>query len=310
MCLIAHRPVGKRGRGANIPTDVIDFNLKSNPHGFGIAWRDPELGLTYSKFGKDQGSQFRALLKSIDSNKKIEYVAHWRWATQGAICADMSHPFEYVDPAGERVLLFHNGVITIDSLPGESDTAAFVRKIASKMPPRWWHEPGLVELVSDYIDWSRLAIMTEGETVYVNGPREKWVPEGGMFYSTEPRGYTYWKDEEDWKDTKDTKEEDEMVWGWRGADRGGFDPDAEIDIHTIWAHMGHNVRVHSVDSDPRFQDEPWGGVACVECGMSGQFYIWSHKLYIDIQHYDLYENADGEVREVPVGPAKAIVLAS
>src|SRR5947207_14791060 len=128
MCLIIHRGVsGRRGRGANVPNDILDHNRTSNPDGFGIAWRDPKSGLTYQKFGPDDYAAFYGLLKAVDRDNSVEYVAHYRWATHGAKTQEQAHPFEYVDPEGNRVLVFHNGIISAMRKPGpQPDPRVFV----------------------------------------------------------------------------------------------------------------------------------------------------------------------------------------
>src|SRR6186713_2392545 len=107
MCLIAHRPP----RQGNLPNRVIEYNRRSNPDGFGIAWREGD-NLRFQKFAPDAVSAFETKLKELDRDQDIEYVAHWRKATHGPVCEEMSHPFTYDDPKDGQVLVFHNGIVS------------------------------------------------------------------------------------------------------------------------------------------------------------------------------------------------------
>jgi predicted glutamine amidotransferase len=187
MCLIAHRPV-KNGRGSNIPNEVISYNRRKNPDGFGIAWRQNGK-LQHQKFAPSDGHAFEKLLKSIDKQTHIEYVAHWRLATHGPKCEELSHPFSYNDPKAGEVLVFHNGIInSIKVDKGESDTSQFVKDILMKLEAEWWKKPHLKFLVEEAIGWSRLAIMNSRKVWHLNS--EDWKNKDGIWYSTEP-GPTY-----------------------------------------------------------------------------------------------------------------------
>ena len=186
MCLIAHRPV-KKGRGSNIPAEVISYNRRKNPDGFGIAWR--EFGkVHHAKFAPSDGDAFEKLLRTIDRRSHIEYVAHWRLATHGAKCEELSHPFPYEDPDLGEVLLFHNGIIDIDIEKGESDTSQFVKQVLSRLEGQWWRKPHLRFLVEGSIGWSRLAIMTKKKVIRIN--EDAWKLKNGIWYSTEPTAYS------------------------------------------------------------------------------------------------------------------------
>ena len=58
MCMIAHRFLSAKGKGQNIPNAVIETALVRHPDWFGVAWRDPEAGLLYEKFGPTQRGEF------------------------------------------------------------------------------------------------------------------------------------------------------------------------------------------------------------------------------------------------------------
>ena len=129
MCMIAHRPASAEHRGSNIPNTVIDTAIGRHPDGFGIAWREAG-ALRHEKFGPAESTEFRDALKKLDKDSTIEYTAHWRFATSGKPCRDLSHPFIYTDPIEGDVAVFHNGVIDIATGGShESDTSVFVRDV-------------------------------------------------------------------------------------------------------------------------------------------------------------------------------------
>jgi hypothetical protein len=256
MCLIAHRD----NIGANIPNEIINYNRSANPDGFGIAWRDAEVGLTYEKFGPEDFEAFRSLLKDVDQSP-VEYVAHWRKATHGPICADMSHPFSYMDRDDKQVLAFHNGIIQIPTDKSESDTAAFVRRILVQLEHRWWRNEGIMTLVEDYVGWSRLLFMTQKETVYVNP--QHWVRENGINYSTTPiyRPIVKPAKASTWKRVS---------------------PDV-LKPQSMWTHGGHPISpVSQVDSTD--DDDKFGSAICNECKTEGEYYVIEGRVYIDIDH--------------------------
>lgn len=213
MCLIVHRPAAKNGkRLAHLPDSVIESNRRRNSDGFGLGWREGST-LRFEKYGPKEFADFHALLKSLDKQNR-EYVAHFRMATMGSVNRDMAHPYPYEDPAGQPVLLFHNGVIDIKGNPGESDTYAFVKRVLQKLEPRWWSKDPLRFLVEGSIGWSRLLVMTVKETVHIN--KSDWKNEGGIWYSTYPMGQmpSYSSSGKDWKQGTE--------WVSLGDGKGGY----------------------------------------------------------------------------------------
>jgi hypothetical protein len=84
-----------------------------NPHGAGVAWVEPGADKVTWKKGLTAAEIF-AMQES--GELKLPYMLHFRWATQGEICAELTHPFPVgiqalfpaVEGAAER-LLIHNG---------------------------------------------------------------------------------------------------------------------------------------------------------------------------------------------------------
>jgi hypothetical protein len=281
MCLIIHR----EPRAGHVPNDIIDSNLKRNPDGFGIAWREPDGELKNVRFAPSESKVFRKLLKSIDQQGKIEYVAHFRLATHGPACFDLSHPFAYTDPEEGEVLVFHNGVIDMYTEPTESDTEVFVRDVLSKMPPRWWTVQHFRTLVELAIDWSKLLVMTKGETVRI--AEWRWSQHKGIWYSTAQYGIaaagnasgaavstsygTGWKA---WASVDD-KEEDAIACSVAAQVES-------VKLPEGWWHEGHWLARMSAEPDSIDPSSIYGTVWCDECMTSGDFYHIDGDVYFDI----------------------------
>jgi hypothetical protein len=251
MCLIAHRD----NPGAHIPNDVIDYNLRSNPDGFGLMWRSTE-GLQHVKYAPNQPQEFRAKLKELDKTN-VEYAAHWRKATHGAACYDLSHPFEYTDKGGNRMLMMHNGIINIKTKKDESDTLAYVRAVLSRLDYGWWKNKGISYLVEATIGWSRIILMSETTSVIIND--EDWRMVNGIYYSTTPLpAYA--------------------------ANKGLVPtPPPPAPKGLRWGHMGHTVEAVG-DAKDMDGDDAYGEVMCTVCKTSGEFYVIDGTLFIDVDH--------------------------
>jgi predicted glutamine amidotransferase len=144
MCIIMHRTAN----AGVIPTGFLEYNALRNPDGFGLAWRE-DGHIVAQKWGPDDMQEFMGVLSDLNETPDIDFVAHFRFATHGAKCAALSHPFMYEDPGtGEPVYVFHNGIIDIKPGEGESDTSEFVKSILARLPSHWWENPALCGLLS------------------------------------------------------------------------------------------------------------------------------------------------------------------
>lgn len=297
--MIAYRPVKPGKNGANIPHEVIDLAMIRHADGFGVAWRefgaDGAPHLKVEKFGPANRKQFRKALKRVDRSGS-EYVAHFRFATQGPRVQSLAHPYEYVDPNEGRVLVFHNGVIDIRAEKHESDTEVFVRDVLATLPSAWWRDPAMRFLVTAAIDWSKLVIMTATETINLHDSRGGW--DGGIWYSSEHKAYkltaaiygsaigtqtvivppksavasaqVLLPSTTDWEFEADTDE-------WEGTHRARYAPGL--------MHAGHKVsEIVVID---RSRDGDWaGGVTCDECQTVGDAYVIEGTVFMDLSHYD------------------------
>lgn len=317
MCMIAHRPLGRKGRGAHIPNEVITTALNRHPDGFGVAWRENGK-LLWERFGPSERLVFQEKLKSIDANRRIEYVAHFRMATHGPAVRELAHPFAYRDPKEGTVLLFHNGVINIATKPSESDTQVFARDVLQRLPSRWWANPALRYLVDEAIGYSKLVIMTARETVNLHHTRGD--EDGGLWYSSNHKATYTWSSsgkggttsyqnltDKDWKRLPngawvmgDNWDDDESWVNYRDA---GIRAAQES---CLTGASGANYGVSTGTTTPRYNDGLWlsenhilkplqdfdftidgtyeGAIICTVCQTAGDVYLVDKKAYVDISH--------------------------
>lgn len=301
MCLIIHR-VG----GSNVPNDVIEYNRKKNPDGFGLAWRE-DGKVNSVKFGPKDFDGFRAKLKELDRKTGIEYTAHFRMATHGPACEDLSHPFTYEDKKHGTIAVFHNGIIDIATdRRTESDTSTFVKQVLSKMGSGWWKNSAYRFLVEQAIGYSRLLIMTPTETIRLN--ESAWVKSGGIMYSTDPGGShsKYKPTGKGWSSgtgsyaspaTKAATTPSNIVKytppkEWLRAepksddscDYGYVEPDDDgIPVQT-WQHEGHTVESISSEVLSKGSEDVAVEAVCVQCNTLGEVYIIGGVTFIDVEH--------------------------
>lgn len=292
MCLIIHRV-----KGSNVPNDVLEYNRVKNDDGFGLAWRDDE-GLHHRKYGPESYDKFRKQLKRLDRQPKIEYTAHFRMATTGAPCRELSHPFEYTDPIHGKVLVFHNGVINIRAAKGESDTSQFVKDVLSKMEPGWWQHEHYRFLVEGAIGYSRMLIMTKDESVYLN--EQAWLEKSGIMYSTDPGGsHSKYTPSRSWsapsksstgsglyvpagsnKPMKVVKYEPKSD---DSCDYGTGFVDADDEVQT-WHHQGHLIESLSSERLSKGSEDIAVEAICVQCQTMGEVYVIGGTTFIDVPH--------------------------
>lgn len=311
MCLIIHR-VG----GSNVPNDVLDHNRKKNADGFGLAWREKGV-LHHKKWGPKDYEGFHKKFKELDRQPGIEYTAHFRMATHGPACKDLSHPFTYEDKKHGTIAVFHNGIIDIDTdRRTESDTSTFVKQVLSKMGSGWWKNPAYRFLVEQAIGYSRLLIMTPTETIRLN--EKAWSKVGGIMYSTDPGGShtTYKAKTSAWTPkgngayaspaTKAATGSGLYVPGtatggkvvpytppkqWTtpepksddSCDYGYIDANDDEDIQS-WMHEGHRIESLSEDRIGGKGEDISVEAVCVECGTIGEVYVIEGTTFIDVVH--------------------------
>jgi hypothetical protein len=292
MCLIAYRPKP----GAHIPNEVIEFNLRSNPDGFGLAWRDGDI-IRHVKYAPDEKAEFVRMLKEIDATD-MTYTAHWRKATHGPKSRDLAHPFEYTDKDGKTIILFHNGIIDIETNHDESDTSAFVDYVLKGLPYGWWKDASIKFLVEASIGWSRILLMTPDGEVILNA--SKWRADNGIAYSTDPKPVpVVVAPKTSWLPAKYQPSEYKPTWEspyYGGSGSKSFRPEEveeeEDDETTLtqtvkWYDKGHPVTpVTSIDSGSDLDADHYGVVKCDECCTDGEYFVIDGTLNIELDHFD------------------------
>lgn len=151
MCVIA-----THDDRARITHEEWNEAWKANPDGGGIAWIMEGKVHTFKSMDRDT-----LWNRYLEVTKSAEVVlVHMRIATHGSRNLANCHPFPVSDG---RQVIAHNGILT--QLTGElgkdeSDSRALVRLVLRHLPPAWTDNPGMVELVSDYLNGDRLAVLT------------------------------------------------------------------------------------------------------------------------------------------------------
>jgi len=196
MCIILVKPAGVKLPAA----DILNTCWTSNPDGAGFAWRDKRGRVHWNKGHMHYNDLERALTatgKRYDL-KAAPMLLHFRITTHGGTCQGNTHPFPICDsydqmretsgiaPAG---VLAHNGIITIDTARGVSDTMTYTRQTIAPLTdavPGWYDNPRLRGMIEAHTDGSRLAILPPGAgEVMLTG---EWIEGGGgLLYSN----YTY-----------------------------------------------------------------------------------------------------------------------
>jgi len=153
MCIIIHKP-----KNIRISKDVAANSVRINGDGFGILYLDS------MKVVRTMDMEHaKKLLRT-----KRPYVAHCRWATNGPVCLENTHPF----PLKDGSWLFHNGVVGSlqDSQENDSRQVAFMLD----MLPR-----GKWETFLSMFDSRFLIAKPDGEIIKTGG----WVDHEGACYS-------------------------------------------------------------------------------------------------------------------------------
>jgi hypothetical protein len=170
MCLIIYRDTKQKLSEAFL-ADVY----QSNPHGWGMMWRDKsENNVVKVKTGMEY-EDFLANYRPLEKDRNQRVVIHFRWATHGEKTVDNCHPFKVIDD----VYLMHNGVIDIE-IPKKdedklSDTRVFVRDVLRPIlkqvqdPTEFVRTSAFKHVIDSYCQQhnSRLALMdSQGPVFY------------------------------------------------------------------------------------------------------------------------------------------------
>ena len=186
MCLLIANPKNK-----SIPLEVFEQATRSNSDGFGISYvqKDRVVIKKYAKL--DPQAQFE-LVSKIGNVQML----HWRYATSGATCSKLAHPFRI----SSHMALAHNGVLPM-SFPiakGQSDTSTLVEQL------RQSPATAVAKLRKHNFKGNKFAVLTPKKMHIVGEELGIW--EDGVWYSNatgfEPRyKHAFWDDYQGGSDT-------------------------------------------------------------------------------------------------------------
>lgn len=151
-----------QGPGTTLPDDAIYHSWLDNPDGGGLMFIDDEGRIQVHK--SEDLSEFCDLYSKFhgEFGDRSPFVIHLRFATHGLTDLTNVHPFPVPNGGVGETYVAHNGVIDVEMGKKEvrSDTRVFVDEYLSALPRDWVDTPSLVHMVEDFIDWSKLVILT------------------------------------------------------------------------------------------------------------------------------------------------------
>lgn len=164
MCLII---VKNHNNPTPINKAIIHYAGVHNPDAFGIVARNPETGETYTR----RSLNVNNAAKFIDAAEylKLDFIAHWRFATTGAVTPANCHPFK-IHSAG--VHMAHNGHISELAYlkPDQSDTAALASMLADDLANT--PTDSIRETLEDWLSHNR-RLLNGQKLAFVGGPIDK-----------------------------------------------------------------------------------------------------------------------------------------
>lgn len=180
MCVIVMQP-----KGAHLKKERAKRLWQVNPDGGGFAFIDDDNEIQGFK-----SMEFQEFWNAFEGARKAfpkrDYLIHMRIATHGTVDIDNVHPFRI----GDDEVMAHNGImhkVPDDKEKKKSDTRMFIEEILPQLPNLWLDTPLMVDMVGDWIGWSKLAFLTtnpeyEFSWYIVNESKGEWVDK--MWFSS------------------------------------------------------------------------------------------------------------------------------
>ena len=156
MCVIIIKQKGKK-----FPQEVAKTSSRINPHGLGIIWLDT-FEVTYHK-----SAEYKVLFTDRP------FIAHFRYATVGAINKENTHPFRC--GANKQEWLMMNGTIRGLGNANKSDSRVLAENLG-KVPRHKWKK----EL--EQYECRFVTINTHSRTFQIYN-KELWTQRDGVWYS-------------------------------------------------------------------------------------------------------------------------------
>lgn len=169
MCIAILQPQNK-----TLSKDTLHTCWENNSHGGGILYNSPE-GLQVFKeinnFDKWYSKYSELISDPMIAQKQM--ILHFRIMTHGEINEDNTHPF-LVNP---NLGFAHNGTIrpvTGKTSKDKSDTSVF-SDMLSKLPKGFLNNETIVELISEYIGYSKLVFLDSRDNSWIiNSAKGEW----------------------------------------------------------------------------------------------------------------------------------------
>lgn len=158
MCIIIIKQ-----QGLKVSAETLKTSARINPHGLGIVWLDT-YEITYHK-----SVDYKLL------NTDRPFIAHFRYATVGAIGRANTHPFECGKNKNEFLMM--NGTIKGLGNTKQSDSKVLANKLGDIARQDWKTE------LSKY-DCRFATINTKNKSFQVYN-KDDWHQRGGVWYSKE-----------------------------------------------------------------------------------------------------------------------------
>lgn len=156
MCVIIIKQSGQK-----LPAEVAKTSGKINPHGLGIIWLDT-FEVTYHK-----STEHKLLLT------ERPYIAHFRYATIGAVNRDNTHPF--VCGKNQNEWLMMNGTIKGMGNAKKSDSKVLAETLGTKPRHTWKKE-------LEQYDCRFVTVNTRNRTYQVYN-KHLWTQRDGIWFS-------------------------------------------------------------------------------------------------------------------------------
>lgn len=156
MCVIIVKQQGQR-----LPKEVAKTSARLNPHGLGIMWTDT-FEVTYHK-----STEHKILLT------ERPYIAHFRYATVGAINKSNTHPFVCGSNTNEWLMM--NGTIFGLGNKAKSDSRVLAEQLGDKPRQTWKKE--LEQYPCRFV-----TINTRNKSYQIYN-KHLWTQKDGIWYS-------------------------------------------------------------------------------------------------------------------------------
>lgn len=170
MCVIVYKK-----ENINISQDIIEKCYRKNPDGAGIAIKRENTFEVFKGLFSPQ-----EVWNNVQNNMDTEMIIHFRLGTSGLKNSDMCHPFPIKKRIRNRAhfkcsdLLFHNGVLTEYSWPGDKSDTYIFSKILAKV-----NEFDQLYLLEKYISSNRFVYIKNAFPMLLG----KWEEKNGIYYS-------------------------------------------------------------------------------------------------------------------------------